>query len=211
MQEELNQFERNQVWELVPKPKPNGKHIIGTKWVFKNKLDENGMIVRNKARLVAQGYNQEEGIDFDETFSLVARLEVIRLLLAYACLLNFHLFQMDVNSVFLNGYINEEVYVKQLPGFEYFKNPSHVYKLRKTLYSFNQASNAWYDKLSNFLCERGFEKGKVDTTLFIKKIKDHNVLLQIYIDDIIFGSTDKDLCEEFSMMIDLSLIVLDLS
>ena len=122
MQEELNQFERNQVWELVPRP--SGKHIIGTRWVFKNKLDENGLIVRNKARLVAQGYNQEEGIDFEETFAPVARLEAIRLLLAYACSLNFQLFQMDVKSAFLNGYITEEVYVKQLLGFEDFKNPS---------------------------------------------------------------------------------------
>ena len=105
MQEELNQFEINQVWELVPRPKD--KHIIGTKWVFKNKLDENGIVVRNKARLVAQGYNQEEGIDFDETFALVARLEAIRVLLAYACSLNFQLYQMDVKSAFLNGFINE--------------------------------------------------------------------------------------------------------
>src|ERR1044072_8549059 len=130
MQEELNQFERNQVWELVPRP--SNKHIIGTRWVFKNKLDENGIIVRNKARLVAQGYKQEEGIDFEETFAPVERLEAIRLLLAYACSLDFQLYQMDVKSAFLNGYINEEVFVKQPPGFEDFKNPSHVFKLIKT-------------------------------------------------------------------------------
>ncbi|XP_058732808.1 uncharacterized mitochondrial protein AtMg00820-like [Vicia villosa] len=103
MQEELNQFERNDVWELVPNP--GNKRIIGTKWVFKNKMDENGIITRNKARLVAQGYNQEEGIDFEETFAPVARLEAIRLLLAYACSLDFELFQMDVKSAFLNGII----------------------------------------------------------------------------------------------------------
>ncbi|KAK2369267.1 putative mitochondrial protein [Trifolium repens] len=140
MQEELNQFERNQVWELVPCHKD--KHIIGTKWVFKNKLAENGIIVRNKARLVAQGYNQEEGIDFDDTFAPVARLEAIRLLLAYACSLNFQLYQMDVKSAFFNGYIHEEVYVKQPPGFEDFKNPSHVYKLKKALYGLKQAPRA---------------------------------------------------------------------
>ncbi|KAH9734859.1 Integrase catalytic domain-containing protein [Citrus sinensis] len=116
MQEELNQFERNKVWELVPKPEHQS--IIGTKWVFRNKMDESGVVVRNKARLVAQGYNQEEGIDFDETFAPVARLESIRMLLAFACHKDFILFQMDVKSAFLNGYIMGEVYVKQPPGFE---------------------------------------------------------------------------------------------
>ncbi|PKA55083.1 putative mitochondrial protein [Apostasia shenzhenica] len=109
MQEELNQFTRNDIWELVARP--NDHPIIGTKWVFKNKLNDQGEIIRNKARLVAKGYNQVEGIDFDETFAPVARLEAIRLLLAYSCIKNFKLFQMDVKSAFLNGFINEEVYV----------------------------------------------------------------------------------------------------
>ena len=98
------------MWELVSKPKDHT--IIGTKWIFRNKLDESGTIIRNKARLVAQGYNQEEGIDFDETFAPVARLEAIRMLLAFACFRDFKLYQMDVKSAFLNGFINEEVYVK---------------------------------------------------------------------------------------------------
>nr|KYP31619.1 Copia protein [Cajanus cajan] len=109
MQEELNQFERNEVWDLVPLPKDYP--IIGTKWVFRNKLDESGIIIRNKARLVAKGYNQEEGIDYDETFAPVARIEAIRLLLAYSSIMNFKLYQMDVKSSFLNGLIQEEVYV----------------------------------------------------------------------------------------------------
>ncbi|GKC24253.1 retrovirus-related pol polyprotein from transposon TNT 1-94 [Tanacetum coccineum] len=109
MQEELNQFIANDVWELVPQPK--NMTIIGTKWVFRNKLDENGVVSRNKARLVAQGYNQQEGIDYDETYAPVARLESIRILLAYAFALDFKLYQMDVKSVFLNGFINEDVYV----------------------------------------------------------------------------------------------------
>lgn len=107
---------------------------------------------------------------------------------------------MDVNISFLNGYISEKVCVKQPPNFEDFKNLSHVYKLRKTLYGLKQAPKAWYDRVSNFLCERGFGKGKVDTTLFINKIKYHTLLVHIYVDDIIFRSTNKDLCEEFSMM-----------
>ncbi|KAH9688106.1 Integrase catalytic domain-containing protein [Citrus sinensis] len=140
MQEELNQFERNNVWELVPNPEHQS--IIGTKWVFRNKMDESGVVVRNKARLVAQGYNQEEGIDFDETFAPVARLESIRMLLAYACHKDFILYQMDVKSSFLNGYIMEEVYVKQPPGFENEKFPDHVYKLSNALYGLKQAPRA---------------------------------------------------------------------
>ncbi|GJY07763.1 retrovirus-related pol polyprotein from transposon TNT 1-94 [Tanacetum coccineum] len=117
--------------------------IIGTKWVFRNKLDENGIVSRNKARLVAQGYNQQEGIDYDETYASVARLESIRILLAYVCALDFKLFQMDVKSAFLNGFINEEVYVAQPPGFIDFEKPDHVYKLKKALYGLKQAPKAW--------------------------------------------------------------------
>ena len=124
MQEELLEFERHKVWRLVPRP-PN-KSIIGTRWVFRNKLDDSGNIVRNKARLVAQGYSQQEGIDYDETYAPVARLEAIRLLIAFAALKNFKLYQMDVKTAFLNGSLNEEVYVKQPPGFEDSAHPDYV-------------------------------------------------------------------------------------
>ena len=164
MQEELNQFERNKVWTLVPRP--NNQATIGTKWVFRNKLDEHGVVIRNKARLVAQGYNQEECIDFDETFAPVARLEIIRILCAFASYIDFKLFQMDVKSSFLNGFINEEVYVEQPPRFESHYFPNHVSKLQKALYGLKQAPRAWYERLSSFLIEKGFSKGKVDTTLF---------------------------------------------
>src|SRR3954470_2341235 len=198
MQEELNQFKRNDVWDLVPHP---GDHqVIGTRWVFRNKLDENGVITRNKARLVAQGYNQEEGIDYEETYAPVARLEAIRLLLAYACSKDFKLFQMDVKSAFLNGYINEEVYVAQPPGFENYKYPTHDYKLKRALYDLKQAPMAWYERLSKFLLSQGYFRGKVDTTLFIKR-KDKDILLvQVYVDDIIFGSTNAKLVKEFSKL-----------
>ncbi|GJX48459.1 retrovirus-related pol polyprotein from transposon TNT 1-94 [Tanacetum coccineum] len=121
-----------------------------TKWVFKNKLDENGIVSRNKARLVAQGYNQQEGIDYDETYAPVARLESIRILLAIACANDFKLYQMDVKSAFLNGFINEEVYVAQPPGFIDFQKPNYVYKLKKALYGLKQAPKAWYDRLKAF-------------------------------------------------------------
>ncbi|KAH9717278.1 hypothetical protein KPL71_021758 [Citrus sinensis] len=199
MQEELNQFERNNVWELVPNPEHQS--IIGTKWVFRNKMDESGVVVRNKARLVAQGYNQEEGIDFDETFAPVARLESIRMLLAYACHKDFILYQMDVKSAFLNGYIMEEVYVKQPPGFENEKFPDHVYKLSKALYGLKQAPRAWYDRLKNFLLDNDFSMGKADTTLFVKHKNQDILIVQIYVDDIIFGSTNELLCKDFSSYI----------
>ncbi|GJZ17862.1 retrovirus-related pol polyprotein from transposon TNT 1-94, partial [Tanacetum coccineum] len=140
MKEELDQFVANDVWELVPQHK--NMIIIGTKWVFRNKLDENGIVSQNKARLVTQGYNQQDDIDYDETYALVARLESIRILLAYACALDFKLFQMDVKSAFLNGLINEEVYVAQPPGFIDFEKPDHVYKLKKAFYGLKQAPKA---------------------------------------------------------------------
>jgi hypothetical protein len=110
MQEELNQFKRSEMWDLVPRSE--GINVIGTKWIYKNTSDENGIVTRNKARLVAQGYIQVEGLDFDETFAHVARLKSIRLLLGWACILKLKLFQMDVKSAFLNGYLHEEVYVE---------------------------------------------------------------------------------------------------
>ena len=196
MQEELNQFERNDVWDLVPRP--SDQSVIGTKWVFKNKADEQGNITRNKARLVAQGYNQEEGIDYEETFAPVARLEAIRILLAYACFHNFKLYQMDVKSAFLNGFIKENVFVEQPPLFQHEKFPDHVYKLKKALYGLKQAPRAWYDRLKSYLINSGFEIGKVDQTLFIQKKKQDILIVQIYVDDIIFGSTNDKLCQEFS-------------
>ncbi|GJZ61409.1 retrovirus-related pol polyprotein from transposon TNT 1-94 [Tanacetum coccineum] len=196
MQEELNQFVANDVWELVPQPR--NMKIIGTKWVFRNKLDENGIVSRNKARLVAQGYNQQEGIDYDETYASVARLESIRILLAYACALDFKLFQMDVKSAFLNGFINEEVYVAQPPGFIDFEKPDHVYKLKKALYGLKQAPKAWYDRLKAFLIKHEYKMGMVDNTLFTKKKSSNLIIVQIYVDDIIFGSTCQDMCDKFA-------------
>jgi hypothetical protein len=138
--------------------------------VFKNKQDQDDIVVRNKARLVAQGYTQVEGLDYDETYAPVARLEAIRILLAYACAHNIKLYQMDVKSAFLNGIINELVFIEQPPGFEDDKKPNHVYKLKKALYGLKQAHRAWYKRLMDFLLSKGFKMGKVDTTLFIKKI-----------------------------------------
>ncbi|GKC87838.1 retrovirus-related pol polyprotein from transposon TNT 1-94 [Tanacetum coccineum] len=196
MQEELNQFISNDVWELVPNPK--NMTIIVTKWVYRNKLDKNGVVSRNKARLVAQGYNQQEGIDYDETYAPVARLESIRILFPYACALDFRLFQMDVKSAFLNGFINKEVYVAQPPGFIDFAKPNHVYRLKKALYGLKQAPKAWYDRLKAFLIKHDYTMGMVDNTLFTKKKDSNIIIVQIYVDDIIFRSTCQEMCDDFA-------------
>ncbi|GKB93969.1 retrovirus-related pol polyprotein from transposon TNT 1-94 [Tanacetum coccineum] len=156
------------------------------------------IVSRNKARLVAQGYNQQEGIDYDETYASVARLESIRILLAYACALDFELFQMDVKSAFLNSFINEEVYVTQPPGFIDFEKLDHVYKLNKALYGLKQAPKAWYDTLKAFLIKHEYKIGMVDNTLFTKKKNSNLIIIQIYVNGIIFGSTCQDTCDEFS-------------
>ncbi|GJZ29075.1 putative ribonuclease H-like domain-containing protein, partial [Tanacetum coccineum] len=171
MQEELLQFKLQKVWILVDLPK--GHRAIGTKWVYRNKKDERGIVIRNKARLVAQGHTQEESIDYDEVFAPVAKIEAIRIFLAYASYMGFMVYQMDVKSAFL--------YVK-------------------ALYGLHQAPRAWYDTLANYLLCNGFERGKIDQTLFIKRHKGHILLVQIYVDDIIFGSTKKELCDEFEKL-----------
>ncbi|KAJ9546567.1 LOW QUALITY PROTEIN: hypothetical protein OSB04_019110 [Centaurea solstitialis] len=183
MQEELLQFVLQHVWDL-----PRGHRAIGTKWIFRNKKDERGIVIKNKARLVAQGYTQEKGIDYDDVFAPVARIEAIRLFLAFASYKQFKVFQMDVKSAFLYGKIEEEVYVCQPPGFE---DPKFPDKLRKALYGLHQAPRAWYDTLSTYLLENQFERGVIDKTLFIKKNGSDLLLVQIYVDDIIFGSTRK--------------------
>nr|GEZ78154.1 copia protein [Tanacetum cinerariifolium] len=170
--------------------------IIGTKWEYRNKLDKNDVVSHNKARLVAQGYNQQESINYNETYAPVARLESIRILLAYACTLDFKLFQMDVKSAFLNGFINEEVYVAQPPGFIDFEKPDHVYKLKKALYGVKQALEAWYDRLKAFLNKHKYSMGVIDNTLFTKKKSSNLIIVQIYVDDIIFSLTCQDICDE---------------
>ncbi|KAJ9552635.1 hypothetical protein OSB04_016680 [Centaurea solstitialis] len=195
MQEELNQFEALKVWRLVKLP--DLKSVIDTKWLFKNKRDANNIIVRNKARLVAKGYRQQEGIDYDETFAPVARLEAIRMFLAYAAYKDFTVFQMDVKTAFLYGHLKEEVYVAQPEGFVDKEHPDYVYVLDKALYGLKQAPRAWYEELSKHLLSKGFKKGSVDSTLFLMKEGEHIVVIQIYVDDIIFGSTSRELCKKF--------------
>ncbi|GJX75802.1 putative ribonuclease H-like domain-containing protein [Tanacetum coccineum] len=170
------------VWILVDLP--IGKRAIGTKWVFRNKKDERGIVIRNKARLVAQGHRQEEGIDYEEVFAPVARIEAIRLFLAYASFMGFLVYQMDVKSAFLYGTIKEEVYVTQPPGFKDPDHPDKVYKVVKALYGLHQAPRAWYETLANYLLGNGFKRGKIDQTLFIKKQKGDILLVQLDFEEV---------------------------
>ncbi|GKA69062.1 retrovirus-related pol polyprotein from transposon TNT 1-94 [Tanacetum coccineum] len=170
MQEEIHEFERLEVWELVPCP--DKVFLIKLKWIYKVKTDESGGVLKNKARLVAQGFRQEEGIDFEESFAPVARIEAIRIFVANAAHKNMTIYQMDVKTAFLNGELKEEVYVSQPEGFVDQDNPSHVYKLKKALY--------------------------VDPTLFTRHARNDILLVQIYVDDIIFASTNTAMCNEFA-------------
>lgn len=188
MHEELNNFTQNDVWTLVDKPKEH--NVIGIKWAFRNKQDKSGMVVRNKAKLVAQGFSQVESLDFGETSAPVARLESIRTLLAFASCFDIKIFQMDVKSAFLNGKISELIFVEQPLSFEDPENPNHVYKLSKAFYGVKQAPRVWYECLRNFILSKGFKIRKIDTTLYTKVLDDELFICQIYVDDIIFGSTN---------------------
>ncbi|RDX80233.1 Copia protein, partial [Mucuna pruriens] len=189
MQEELNKFQKNDIWKLVSPLKE--KSIISTKWIFINKLDHDNSYFRNLTRLVAQSYSQHMGINFTKTLSPIAMLEGIHILLSF-------INQMDVKCTFLNGIINEEVFVKQPSVFESDVFLNHVFKLKKTLYGLKQAPRAWYDKLSSFFMKNGFQRGKVDTTLFHKNYVSYFIIVQIYIDDIIFYATNESLFGDFS-------------
>ncbi|WVZ80415.1 LOW QUALITY PROTEIN: hypothetical protein U9M48_027888 [Paspalum notatum var. saurae] len=182
MHEELENFERNHVWDLV-EPPPNYRPI-GTKWVFKNKQ--------------GPGFLSKEGIDYEETFAPVARLEAIRILLAFAASKGFKLQQMDVKSAFPNGFIEEEVYVRQPPGFESARFPNRVYKLRNALYGPKQAPRAWYARLKSFPLKSRFVMGSVDKTVFLLSHGGDTTIVRIYVDDIIFGGSSHALVSSFA-------------
>nr|GEZ85153.1 hypothetical protein [Tanacetum cinerariifolium] len=174
MQEELLQFKMLDVWVLVPAP--DNISPLTFKWLFKNKHDEEQTVIRNKSRLVVRGYRHEEGIDFEESFALVARMEAIRIFLTYAAHKSFSVFQMDVKNAFLHSSLKEDVYVCQPKGFIDADHPSHVYKLKKTLYGLKQAPRAWYNELSMFLLQNHFFKGTIDPTLFIRRFSGTEIL-----------------------------------
>ncbi|GJY14183.1 retrovirus-related pol polyprotein from transposon TNT 1-94 [Tanacetum coccineum] len=196
--ENINQAETNKENAQVKEDK--FINIFSTLWLWKNKRDEENTIIRNKARLVAKGYGQQEVIDFEESFVLVALLEAVRLFVPYAAHRSFPVYQMDVKIAFLYGPLKEEVYVNKPEGFVDLYHPDQVYHLKKELYGLKQAPKAWYDVLSNFLISKGFSKGSIDPNLFIIKHGKDILLVQIYVDDIIFGSTNPKLSKKFEKL-----------
>ncbi|GJT80878.1 retrovirus-related pol polyprotein from transposon TNT 1-94 [Tanacetum coccineum] len=179
MQEEIHEFQRLKVWELVSCP--DKVLLIKLKRIYKVKTDEFGGVLKNKARLVAQGFKKEEGIDFEESFAPVARIEAIRIFIANTAHKNMTIYQMDVKMDFLNDELKKEVYISQPEGFVDQDNPSHVYKLKKALYSLKQAPRAWYDMLSSFLILQNFSKGAVDPTLFTRQAGNDLLLMSFFL------------------------------
>ena len=166
--------------------------------MFRNKFGEHTTIIRNKARLVVKGYNQQEGIDFEETFAPVARLEAIRILIAFAPFMGFKLYQMDVKCAFLNGFLEEDVYVEQPPGFENHEFPNHIYKPDKALYGLKQAPISWYERLCKFLLQNDFKRGRIDKILFLKSKGSDSLVVQIYFDNLLFRTTNESFCKNLA-------------
>ncbi|GLJ25519.1 hypothetical protein SUGI_0488560 [Cryptomeria japonica] len=208
MTEEIDQIKKNDTWTLVPRPKD--KNVISTKWIFRNKLNEKGEVIRNKARLVCKGYAQEEGIDYGETFAPVERLEGVRTLLAYAAYKNFKVYQMDVKSAFLNGILEEEVFIEQPEGFVEGENNDQVCELNKALYGLKQAPRAWYERLHSYLIKIGFIRTSENNNKYMKNDENGIPISAIFVDDVIFSGNDslcKNFGNEMSKEFEMSLIV----
>jgi hypothetical protein len=189
MQEEMNNIAENNTWAMSSLPV--GHRAIGLKWVFKLKKDPDGNVVKHKARLVVKGYAQRKGVDFDEVFAPVARMETVRILLALAAHGGWEVHHMDVRSAFLNGDLSEEVYVLQPPGFMDKTRPHSVLKLSKALYGLRQAPRAWYAKLDSSLVELGFTRSPLEHAVYRRGTSDKYLLVGVYVDDlIIMGSSE---------------------
>lgn len=204
---ELLALERNHTWTLTPLPA--GKQPIGCKWVFKIKHRADGTIERHKARLVAKGYNQTEGLDFLETFSPVAKMTTIRMLLTLASIHNWHLHQLDVNTAFLHGDLKEEVYLKPPPGLK-VSDPSLVCRLDKSLYGLKQASRQWNAKLTEVLLSSGYTQSKSDYSLFTKSINSNFTAILVYVDDLVLTGTDMTEIDHMKHLLDEKLSIKDL-
>ena len=198
MKEEIDAIERNNTWELCKLPK--GKKLVGSKWVYKTKCKSDGSVERYKARLVVKGFTQQYGVDFEETFAPVARQETIRMALSLAASKGWTVQHMDVKSAFLNGDINEEVYVAQPQGFEVSGREDHVYKLKKALYGLKQAPRAWYTRIDGYFKSVGFQRSLSEPTLYFKKSATDILIVCLYVDDLIFMVSNKKMNEEFKTL-----------
>ena len=179
--------------------RPREKEIIGVKWVYKVKVNEDGSFQRNKARLVAKGYTQQPGIDYDETFSPVSRLDTIRMLIALAAQKGWLLYQLDIKSAFLNGELTNEIYVEQPQGFVIEGAEDKVYRLKKALYGLKQASRAWYSQIDAYFIEHGFERSKSESTLYVKTQGTSTLIVALYVDDLLFCGDDEKMIHDFKI------------
>ncbi|PKI70590.1 hypothetical protein CRG98_009095 [Punica granatum] len=186
-------IEKNDTWELVDRPQD--RKVIGVKWVYRTKLNPDGSVNKNKARLVVKGYAQVWGVDYSETFAPVARLDTIRLLLAIAAQMEWIVFQLDVKSAFLNGSLEEEIFVEQLEGFSLKNHEDKVYVLKKALYGLKQAPRAWYSRMDDYLQSLGFKRSLSEFTLYTKKAKEGVVIVSLYVDDLLVTGSDKNQVE----------------
>jgi len=200
MQAEINSINKNDTWELVELPQ--GKKCVGCKWVYKTKLKADGSINKHKARLVEKGFTQKYGFDYEETFAPAARQETIRLALSLATHKGWNIQHMDVKSAFLNGYLNEEVYVNQPQGFEEQGRENLIYKLKKSLYGLKQAPRAWYSRIDGYFHKYGFTRSKSEPTLYYMNKGEDILIVCLYVDDLIFIGSSNKLNKEFhnSMM-----------
>jgi hypothetical protein len=173
---------KNDVWEIVPRPE--GKSTVTSRWLYKLKYDADGSIEKYKARFVARGFSQVEGVDYDETFALVARYTSIRAVISIAAEMGWKIHQMDVKTTFLNGLIQEEVYIEQPLGFEVHEREPHVCKLKKPLYGLKQAPRAWYSRIDAYLQQLGFEKSEADPNLYFILVGEDPLILLLYVDDL---------------------------
>jgi hypothetical protein len=189
MTEEYQSIIKNDVWEIVPKPK--SKDVVSSKWISKIKHAADGSIEKYKTRFVAHGFSQKEGIDCEETFAPVARYTSIITIIALAAKMKWKLHRMDVKTTFLNGVIEEEVHIEQLQGFEVKDRKTHVFKLKKALYRLKQAPRAWYGRIDSFLTSLGFTKSKADSNLYFKVMNDEPVILLLYVDDLFLTGEEK--------------------
>ena len=174
--------------------------MVGTKWVFRNKWNEDGHVTKNKARLVCKGYAQVEGVEYEESFAPVARLEAIRMFLAFSNYRKFKVYQMDVKSTFLNGNLEEEFYIEKPEGFQLTSKGDYFCKLKKALYGLKQAPRAWYARLDSYLQKQGLKRGSTNSNIYCKIVGNNIIIVEVYVDDIIFGSNNIKMSEDFAKM-----------
>ncbi|KAK4399803.1 Retrovirus-related Pol polyprotein from transposon RE2 [Sesamum angolense] len=195
MEEEIKMIEKNNTWELADRPKD--KEVIGVKWIYKTKLNADGSIQKHKARLITKGYSQLPGIDYTETFAPVAHLDTIRGLIAIAANRKWKIYQMDVKSAFLNGYIDEEIYVEQPQGFIAKGSEEKALRLKKALYGLKQAPRAWYSRIDKYFMDRGFRRSLSEPTLYIKSQGNDTLIVSLYVDDLIYTGNNEKMIQDF--------------